>query len=238
MYYSGLVQLVLVCGGVGARLPGRPPGLPKSMVQVGGEPLLARLVRWLAPLHDDRAPVFIASAGDPFVPAYAAAHVPGARVVLQERPDGVANAALLAVSLLREGPVLVVLGDLFLEGTLKRPAPEAPALVVWPEGSAASTRANFGVAVDGDGTVRDLIEKPGHGPGNTDGLVCGVGAYLLTRALIDSFARAPVNAARGEREITEALRFTLREGARYATWPLQGRYVNVNTAADLAEASR
>lgn len=208
------------------------------MVQVGGEPLLARLVRWLAPLHDDPAPVFIASATDPFVPAYAAAQVPGARVVLQELPDGVANAALLAVPLLREGPVLVVLGDLLLEGALQRPAPEAPALVVWPEGPAASIRANFGVAVDSGGAVRDLVEKPDDADLDSTGLVCGVGAYLLTRALIESFARAPVNAARGEREITEALRFTLREGARYQTWPLHGRYVNVNTAADLAEASR
>ncbi len=228
------MQLVLVCGGVGARLPGRPPGLPKSMVQVGGEPLLARLLRWLAPLQDDRAPVLIASAGDPHVPAFAARHLPGARVVLQARPDGVANAVLLAAPLLREGPVLVVLGDLFLEGSLSLPPPEAPALVVWPEGPAASTRDNFGVALRADGTVRDLVEKPG----DTTGLVCGVGAYLLTRALIEAFARAPVSAARGEREITEALRSTLREGARYATWPLHGRYVNVNTPEDLAEASR
>ena len=106
----------------------------------------------------------------------------------------------------------------------------------------ASTCANFGVLLGDDGAVRDLIEKPGTGEsnetGNTKDLVCGVGAYLLTRALIASFARAPVNAVRGEREITEALRFTLREGARYMTWPLQGRYVNVNTPADLAEASR
>ena len=230
------MQLVLVCGGVGARLADRPPGLPKSMVQAGGEPLLARLFRWLAPLHDDPAPVFIASAGDPHVPAFAAQRVPGARVVFQARPDGVANAALLAVPLLREGPVLLVLGDLFLEGSLAQPAPAAPALVVWPGGPAASTRANFGVALGGDGVVRDLVEKPGDCDEN--GLVCGVGAYLLTRALIESFARAPVNAARGEREITEALRFTLREGARYTTWPLHGRYVNVNTPADLAEASR
>jgi dTDP-glucose pyrophosphorylase len=204
------------------------------MVQAGGEPLLARLLRWLAPLHDDPTPVFIASAGDPHVPAFAAANVPGARVVLQERPDGVANAVLLAAPLLRAGPVLVVLGDLFLEGRLPLPAPQAPALVVWPEGPPASTRANFGVATGADGAVSDLVEKPA----DTEGLVCGVGAYLLTRTLIESFARAPVNAARGEREITEALRHTLREGARYATWPLHGRYVNVNTPADLAEVSR
>ena len=228
------MQLVLVCGGLGARLPGRAAGLPKSMVSVGGEPLLARLYRWLAPLHQDPAPIFIASAGDPHVPALAAGLSPGARVVFQERPDGVANAVLLAAPLLHEGPVLVVLGDLFLEGQLARPAPAPPALVVWPDGTAAATRANFGVTLASDGAVVDLIEKPK----DTSGLVCGVGAYLLTRAIIERFARAPVNASRGEREITEALRFTQRDGVRYATWALRGRYVNVNTAEDLAEAEQ
>jgi glucose-1-phosphate thymidylyltransferase len=146
----------------------------------------------------------------------------------------VANALLLSAPLLREGPVLVVLGDLFLEGLLSQPAPTGPALVVWPEGPAASTRENFGVALGADGAVAELVEKPTA----TDGLLCGVGAYLLSRALIERFADAPVNAARGEREITEALRFTLREGVRYAAWELRGRYVNVNTPRDLVEAER
>jgi len=200
------------------------------MIELGGEPLLGRLWRQLSPRHTSAAPpILVAAAGDDLVPRFAAARAPSARVVVQPEPDGVANAVLLALPHLA-GPALVVLADIVLDGELGR-APPPPALVAWPAAPPAVTRKNFGIRVAPDGAPVELVEKPAA----VDGLVCGIGVYWLTREVVDRFADAPLNPRTGEREITAALAFTMRE-TPYRIWEHRGRYFNVNTPADLAEA--
>ena len=60
--------------------------------------------------------------------------------------------------------------------------------------------------------------------------------YLLTRDVIAQFADAPVNPAKGEREITEALRHAMRRGLALRTFQFSGLYVNINRAADRSRA--
>jgi dTDP-glucose pyrophosphorylase len=218
------MEVVLVCGGTGTRLAGRPAGLPKSMVEVAGEPIVARLARALAGYGP---PVFVAARGDAHVPAFVAARHPGAPLVVQPEPDGVASAILLTLPHLR-GPALVALGDLVLEGELG-PLPPAPALAVWRGAPERAIRANFGVRLGDEGIVTAVVEKPRE----TAGLLCGLGVYLLTPEVIAAFARAPRD-ARGELAITTAIAATLDAG--YRTIEFTGTYVNVNTAEDLAEA--
>ncbi len=222
-----MVQLVLVCGGRGTRFPGRPPGLPKSCLPLHGEPLAQRLYRQLLPFHDPRASVIvIAAAGNPHV---AALFQGRAIVVGQEQPDGVASAIALALPHL-VGDALVALGDVVLEGDFVEPWPAAPALAVWRAAPPKVTRDNYGIRVH-EGAPVELIEKPDE-PAD---LLCGIGVYLLTRAVIEGF-QASVPDARGERAITDALARSVAGGTRYGLLELAGRYVNVNTAEDLAEA--
>jgi dTDP-glucose pyrophosphorylase len=200
------------------------------MVELGGEPLLGRLWRQLSPRHTSTAaPILVAAAGDARVPAFARAHAPSARVVTQPEPDGVANAVLLALPHLA-GPALVVLADIVLDAELG-PPPPPPALVTWPAAPAEATRKNFGIRCGRDGAPLELVEKPS----TAEGLLCGIGMYWLTPAVIERFGAAPLHPRTGEREITAALAFTMRE-TPYRLWELKGRYFNVNTAADLAEA--
>jgi dTDP-glucose pyrophosphorylase len=224
-------QVVMICGGRGLRWPDRPPGMPKSMVELLGEPIVARLWRQLRPLHTSSAPpIFVVAAGDTLVSAFVVAHAPSAIVVEQPAPDGVANAVRLALPHLR-GPALVALGDIAIDGELA-PAPPAPALVIWREAPPTVTMRNFGVALR-DGLPEALIEKPG-APAD---LVCGLGLYWLTPEVIDRLGAAPVNPSTGEREITAALAFAMRT-TRFGVWEFRGRYYNLNTAADLDEAER
>jgi dTDP-glucose pyrophosphorylase len=233
------VQSVYICGGNGTRLAGRQAGLPKSLVPVGGEPLIARLVNAFARQSDlpftVREPtIFVHAASDPHIPAWVRAHVPKARLAAQEAPDGVANAVLAALPFL-DGPALVVLGDLVVVlGALEGPAPVPPAVAIWPEGPAEATRRNFGVAIGEGGEVNALVEKPR----DPRGLVCGLGVYLLGRDDIAALAGAPIDPVSGERQITSALEHLRAQRGRLGTLRFRGRYVNVNSAADLAEAER
>ncbi|MCW5808928.1 MAG: NTP transferase domain-containing protein [Deltaproteobacteria bacterium] len=224
-------QVVLICGGRGTRWPGRPAGVPKSMMTLGGERLAGRLWRQLRRLHTSAAPpVVVCAAGSAVVHAFASAAMPSAIVVEQAAPDGVANAIRLALPHLR-GDALVVLGDVVLDGALAAPPPAAPALVIWRAAPAEVTAQNFGVRLDGEGAPIGVVEKPA----DPTGLVCGLGLYWLTREVIAGFGAAPVNPATGEREITAALASALGS-TRFGAWEFAGRYVNVNTAADLAAA--
>jgi dTDP-glucose pyrophosphorylase len=123
---------------------------------------------------------------------------------------------------------LVVLGDLFLDGRLHEPFPTPPAVGIWPEAHPTTVRQNFGVRLDGDGRVVGLIEKPS----DPDGLVCGIGVYLLAREQIESFAGSPIHPSTGEREITAAMEHLRSRGAAIGTIPFAGSYINVNSVSD------
>lgn len=203
------------------------------MVRFHGVPLLERLAARLLPMHDAPAPpLFVAAAGDPHVPALVRMLAPHATILTQPVPDGVARAILLCRDLLHD-PALVVLADTILDGTIERPLPPAPAVIVWRDAPAHATSANFGVAVDG-GIVRDVIEKPA----DAAGLACGTGLYLLTRDVVARFAGTPPDPDSGEYAITTALRCTLRSGVAYGVGVFRGTYVNVNSADDLVRAER
>lgn len=225
-------QLVLICGGRGTRLGSlNPDRRPKAMLPINGAPLVDHLWRRHRGLTAAR-PIVVHAGHDTSISGWAGALEGGATLCPQAAPDGVANAFALAVPHLT-GPALFLLGDVILHGGFAGPWPEPPAVGIWPEGSEATLRANFGVRLEGDRVV-ELVEKPA--PGSR--LVCGIGAYLLTAHHLREFLNTPRNPRTGEREITEALRHLIRCGHSLRALRFSGTYLNVNEPADVSEAGR
>jgi glucose-1-phosphate thymidylyltransferase len=226
-------QLVFICGGKGTRLrSGSGDLVPKSLTEVGGEPIVSRLIRTFLPLHtSEAAPVFIVAQGDSLTPQVIHARLGSkATIVEQAVPDGVANAVLLAASHLRD-TALVFLGDIILEGEFSQPLPSESAVCVWKEAPDEATHENFGVRAAG-GVVVEMVEKPA----NPKGLACGIGVYALTQDFIAQFANAPINPIKGEREITEALKYAVSRGHPLGTFEFSGIYVNINRLTDRTKA--
>lgn len=224
------MRLVLICGGRGTRLGSlNPDRIPKALLSVHGLPLAEYLWRQFQHLSDE-PPIVIHAADDCHAPAWARARLPDPVLCPQSRPDGVANAFALALPHL-DAPALFLLGDLILKGTFPAEFPDAPAIATWGAAPAATTRANFGVRLSG-GQIVELVEKPVE----VDGLVCGLGAYLMGPAELARFADAPVNPRTGEREITDALRHLRLTGSVLRSLPFAGEYLNVNEPADVARA--
>lgn len=226
-------QLVFLCGGMGSRLnDAKAASTPKCMIPVDGDPLLAKLVRLFSPMvPDPHRSIFIVRADDPIVPAWVRENLPGATLVPQDKPDGVANAVHLALPHVEERAV-VLLGDVYFSGAFSPWPAQGSALFAWPEASDQETRNNFGIRME-DATPVELIEKPR----DLTGLQCGLGVYLLTREAIARFPETPRNPRSGEREITAALAFTLAQGVPYEVVSFRGQYVNVNDVEDLARVA-
>jgi dTDP-glucose pyrophosphorylase len=221
------MQAVFVCGGRGTRLRPAHSG-PKSLLPVGGSTLLAGLVSRIAPLHSSRKPpLVIVDQPDNETPLALARLLPAARVLRQPRPDGVANALLLARPFLDE-VAIVTLGDLFLDGAIG-PLPDADSLFFARDASADETRKNFGMALGQDGVVAAVIEKPSE----PAGVKCGMGVYVLTARTIASFQGAPVDPHTGERGITSGIQAAIEAGRRFQSTAFSGYYNNVNSTADV-----
>jgi dTDP-glucose pyrophosphorylase len=226
-------QLVLICGGKGTRLRGDSAStLPKSLTEIAGEPIVSRLIRQFEALHTaGPGPIVIVAQGDELTPKLIR-ELLGSRAVVveQAKPDGVANAILLAVPHL-VGNALVFLGDTVLEGAFSELPVSGSAVCLWDEAPDEATRENFGVLLE-NGVVAELIEKPAE----PHGLKCGIGVYGLKRDCIAQFAQAPINPVKGEREITEALRYVNRHGFPLRAFRFSGAYININRLADRSRA--
>ncbi len=226
-------QLVFICGGKGTRLRGSSAsGLPKSLTEVDGDPIVTRLVKNSLHLHTSASPpVFIVAQGDELTPAVIRDLLGSkAVIVAQPSPDGVANAILLALPHLT-AQALVFLGDIVLKGEFSHPLPTESAVCIWKEAPGAAIAENFGVVAE-NGTVVSMVEKPA----TAQGLLCGIGVYALTPALIAQFANSPINPVKGEREITEALKYTRGLGYPLRTFEFSGVYVNINRLSDKSQA--
>lgn len=221
------MQTVFVCGGRGTRLRPGHHG-PKTLLTVGGESLLSRLVRQCLPLHHSpEPPLVVVDGSDHETPCLLPALLPRARLVVQPTPDGVARALLLTRPFLA-GPVLVVLGDVFLDGPVP-PPPETPAIYVWRDAAPADVRSNFGVSMTEDDHVSAVEEKPADGSRWS----CGIGLYVVDARTLDAVARSAPHTSVAEYGITDALAVALAAGVKMRAVPFRGFYRNVNTAADV-----
>jgi glucose-1-phosphate thymidylyltransferase len=226
-------QLVFICGGRGTRLRGVDgAGVPKSLTEIAGEPIVRRLIRQFGHFHTSGpGPIVIVAQGDAQTPGVVRDAL-GSRAIIveQEKPDGVANAIRLAQPHVVER-ALVFLGDVVLQGAFSMPLPTQSAVCLWRDASPETISENFGVVLR-DGAVTEMVEKPA----DPAGLLCGIGVYALTREAIALFATSPVNPAKGEREITEALRHLVRHGVPLGAFEFSGRYININRVTDRARA--
>ena len=233
------LTLVVPAAGQGTRLHDATGGRPKTLLRVAGEPLLEHVLRVGAALPLRRVVVVVSPRGGE-VAAWLGArwrHLP-VTCVVQEEPRGLTHALSLAEPHVREA-VLVLLGDEVYAGT-RHAALYAHFLRARPDGicgliagaDADRIRRNYTVALDAAGRITRLQEKPRF-PFND---LLGTGTWLFRRELFAFLRPLLHTAAPGGPDFAAVVQAMVDAGRTVLGYRLGGRYVNVNTLADLRTA--
>src|SRR2546426_40443 len=161
----------------------------------------------------------------------------GAKVtyIRQSAPLGLAHAVKEAESFLKDEPFVMYLGDNLVPDGIasfvqrfNETRPDALILLSHVPGA-----ERFGVAELRDGQVIGLEEKP-QKPKSDLALV---GVYLFTSRVFDA-VHAISPSARGELEITDAIEWLLRDGARVEPHVIEGWWKDTGRLEDMPEANR
>lgn len=156
--------------------------------------------------------------------------------ITQPSPDGLAQAYLLAEDFLDGAPSAMVLGDNIFFGhglpTLLEAA-DAQTSGGTVFGYRVADPERYGVvAMDGDGVVTDIIEKPANPPSN----YAVTGLYFLDGSAPER-ARSITPSERGELEITSLLQTYLNDGALSVQQMGRGyAWLDTGTHASLLDA--
>lgn len=225
---------VVPAAGRGTRLRPLTDDQPKGLVDVGGRPLLDHVFETLRP-HVEALVVVVGYRGEQIREHYADSYR-GTPVEYADQDDqqGLAHAVQQTEPLI-DGPFLQLNGDNVLRGNVDEVVDahreaEADATLLVDEVS--PERAARGGVVDlEDGDVVDLVEKPEDPPSR----LATTGCFAFSPRIYEA-CRAVDRSERGEYELTDAIRWLLRNGGTVETVRFDGWRVNVNERADVERA--
>ncbi|MFC6904707.1 nucleotidyltransferase family protein [Halalkalicoccus tibetensis] len=232
------MDALVFAAGRGTRLRPHTDDVPKPLLQVAGEPLLAHCLR-AAVDYVDRI-VLVVGYRDAEIEARFGDEFSGIPIeyARQESREGLAHAVLAAEEYV-EGDVLTINGDNVFEGDLSglvdrhhEPGVDGTVLLDRVERNEAEATARCDLAEDG--TIRGIETAVGEAP-EAGYIAAGAQTHDGT-ALLDA-CRSVERSKNDEYELTEALASLVEQG-RYVGVEPDGWHLNVNTPADLDEARR
>jgi len=226
------IDVAILAGGLGTRLAGAVPGLPKILAPVGGRPFAEHLLDWLE-RHGARRVVFLLGHRADQIEAHMAARPrPNLDVAysIEPAPLGTGGALGHARAHLGSDPVMVVNGDTFVDADLAalaaahaRAGTAATMLCV-----AVPDAGRYGRVEIADGRVRRFREKE---PTFAGAAAINAGVYLLSQALLATIpAGAPLSL---ERDVFEKM----APGTLGAWLDPAARFVDIGTPASWAGAA-
>jgi glucose-1-phosphate thymidylyltransferase len=238
------VKALVLAGGAGTRLRPITHTSAKQLVPVANKPILFYGLEAMAAAGIREVGIIVGDTRDEVMAAVGDGASFGLRVTYlpQDAPLGLAHCVLIAHEFLGDDDFVMYLGDNLLQQDLAgfvseferareddtRP-PSAQILL-----KEVPDPHQFGVAaLDGDGNVVRLVEKPVDPPSN----LALVGVYLFDRTIHDA-VRGIEPSARGELEITDAIQWLIDQGRRVRTELLTGWWIDTGKLTPLLEANR
>jgi glucose-1-phosphate thymidylyltransferase len=232
------MKALVLAGGSGTRLRPFSYSMPKQLIPVANRPVLEHCLIAIRDAGVTEIGVIVGTRGSEIRAAVGDGTGIGVRItyIEQDAPRGLAHCVLLAADFLGEDDFVMYLGDNVVVGGVagfaeefRAGRPDAKLLLA----KVADPR-EYGVAeLDPHQRVIGLQEKPLHPRSN----LAVMGVYFFTPAIHEA-VRAITPSARGELEITDAIRWLVDQGRRVEGSEFTGYWKDTGRVDDVLECNR
>ena len=233
------MRAVILTAGEGTRM--RPLTLtrPKTMLPVGGKPLLEYNVEALRDAGIKNITMIVGYQKEAVMEHFKDGKNMGVNItyVTQEKRLGTAHAIGQVADLVGEDSdaIIVTNGDIILENELikslmdKYHQSQAQSILVLTEVEDPSA---FGVVkLEGD-CIKDIVEKPN--PGEAPSNLINAGIYLFDHSIFQAIEKTE-KSERGEYEITDSLKIQIKEDKRVLGLVSQDKWIDVGRPWEFLE---
>jgi glucose-1-phosphate thymidylyltransferase len=237
------MRALILAGGAGTRLRPITHTSAKQLVPVANRPILFYGLDAMVAAGITDIGLIVGDTRDEVIDAVGDGSNFGAKItyIHQDAPLGLAHCVLIAREFLGDDDFVMYLGDNLLEQDLgafveafekARTTAEPPSAQILLK--QVDDPRRFGIAaLDADGHVERLVEKPADPPSD----LALVGVYLFDASIHDAVA-AISPSSRGELEITDAIQWLIDTGHRVRTELLDGWWIDTGKLTPLLEANR
>ena len=230
------MQAVVMAGGAGTRLRPLTTAVPKALLPIVGEPMLARVLRLLSAHDVDRCVVTLQHQASVILKYFSADHLENVklRFLTEPRPLGTAGSVRYAQNWLDDDDVLVISGDCLTDMDLRDlhwRHRESQADLTIALARRSDPRSYGVVSVDPEGRVLSLVEKPSWGEVADDTVNTGV--YIVSPSVIEAI---PIDEPSDW--ATDIIPALMAQGARVFGQVMDGYWEDVGTFASYRRAQR
>jgi dTDP-glucose pyrophosphorylase len=228
---------VIPAAGRGTRAYPYTRGIPKGMLEIAGEPNLARVIQIMRDqLRIREIVIIIGCFGEAIREFFGDGSRFGVRITYVENDQiekGLSYSILLSRPYVRDHFCVILSDECYLDSNHE----ELLALdyrrylatcAVVPTDAPEQISKNYAVDVE-NGLIRRIVEKPNE-PGNA---LLGLGTFIFSPEIYDHLERALASDSGEPNDPVSILGRLCRNGAQVAPFYMRGRYVNINDRDEL-----
>ena len=213
------MKVVIPVAGVGARLKPHTHTIPKSLLEIAGQPILKHILDPLKILKPSEVIFVVGYKGDQIRDYVKKNYKFKATFVEQDKLLGLGYAVWLAMPKVGQSDVLIILGDTIVESDLKKFVRTGDYVLGV---MTVDNPQRFGIASVNDGYVGKLQEKPE----NPEGNLALIGLYYFKESkTLNAELKKLVNSGKrtkGEIQLTDALQAMIKRGTKFAPFEVAG----------------
>lgn len=234
------MKALVLAGGRGKRLESRSAECNKCMLEFAGKPLIEHSLDNSASMDPDEIVIVVGYLAEQIINHYGNSYR-GIRIryALQLEQRGLVHAMEKAAPAIGSSDFMLFLADEILLD------PSHPAMLREYETTGAfalcgltiaededAVRKTYSVFEDQDERILRLVEKPRRPINRRQ----GTGNILFSNQILEYIDYTPINPLRNEKELPDLIQCAIDDGHVVKSFLVGGRYVNINTAEDIAIA--
>jgi glucose-1-phosphate thymidylyltransferase len=215
------MNVIIPAAGIGSRLRPQTHTIPKALLHVAGQPILAHILDTVGKLEPDEISIVTGFLGEKVREFVGRHYHSRMRFVQQEDLLGLGYAIYLALQNLDDRPLLIILGDTIVETDMEAFVSQSDNVLGL---MAVEDPERFGIADIEDGRVTRLVEKPK----NPESNMAVIGLYYISEtARLKDRLKILVDQgldSGGEIQLTDALQGMIEDGSKFSAFMVDGGY--------------